>query len=250
MNLLLCRKEKIMTRIIVLLCFALNCLTPSYTLLGQTNMRLGFHAGTTVSWPADISALDNGFFTVSRAGVAGGLLNTLTVSDRFISSIGVNASLQSFALRQTGIDVFNLDVRFKALQLEIPISIGFTGYLGSLKHREVIGIGLQTNLSLNNKIVLNGDSAFALNAIASSTINRTIYPVLMAGFEIGSRFDNDGGLFFGVNFRYGLQEVYSANLSTTVFGPQRVTYNGTYLGLGLTFYLPRYSYWFKREFIY
>ncbi len=213
-------------------------------------MRLGFHAGTTVSWPADLSGLDNGFFTVSRAGIEGGILNTLSINDRFISSIGVNTSLQSFALRQTGIDVYNIDVRFKALQLEIPLSVGFTGYLGSLRHREVIGIGLQTNLSLSNKTVFNGDSASSIGATASSTIKSSIYPVLIAGFEIGSRFDNDGGLFFGINFKYGMQEVYSANLNTTVFSPQRVTYNGTYLGLGLTFYLPRYSYWFKREFIY
>ncbi len=233
-------EKKEMKRIIALKAIVIICLTFSVRGNSQSNMRLGFRAGTTVSWPADISGLDNGFFTVSRAGIEGGVINTLTISDRFISSIGVNASLQSFALRQTGQAIYNLDARFKALQLEIPLSIGFTGYLGSLRHREEIGLGLQTNLSLSNNLLLNGDSANSIAATASSSLTTSIYPVLIAGFEIGSVFNNDGALFFGINFRYGMQEVYNANLATTVFSPQRVNYNGTYIGLGLTFYLPRY----------
>ena len=216
----------------------------------QTAMHLGLNAGTTVSWPADISQLSDEFFTVSRAGFQGGIINTLTISDRLILSLGVNASLQSFALRQTGEAAYNLDARFKAFQLDVPFQVGFTGYLGSLRHRALLGVGLQTNLSYSNKLVFNGDSSSTINLEAISTGSLSVYPVLNAAFEIGSEFNNDAALFFGICFRYGLQEAYSATLNSTRYIPQTVTYNGTYLGFGLTYYLPRYSYWFKREFIY
>jgi len=213
-------------------------------------MRIGFNLGSTVAWPAPNPDINSGFFTVSRAGFQGGLVNTLTVNDRWIFSLGVNTSVQSFALRQTGLAQYNLDARFKALQLEVPLTVGFTGYLGSLRHREFIGVGLQSNLSLDPKLVLNGDSTSTLNASITSSSTTKIYPVLMAGFEIGSRFENDGGLFFGVCFRYGMQLAYTGSLTTNLFPEQKVAYNGSYLGFGLTYYLPRYSYWFKREFIY
>jgi len=216
----------------------------------QTAMRIGFNLGSTVAWPAPNPDINSGFFTVSRAGFQGGLVNTLTVNDRWIFSLGVNTSVQSFALRQTGLAQYNLDARFKALQLEVPLTVGFTGYLGSLRHREFIGVGLQSNLSLDPKLVLNGDSTSTLNASITSSSTTKIYPVLMAGFEIGSRFENDGGLFFGVCFRYGMQLAYTGSLTTNLFPEQKVAYNGSYLGFGLTYYLPRYSYWFKREFIY
>ncbi|MEX1187717.1 MAG: hypothetical protein WED33_00555 [Bacteroidia bacterium] len=236
-----------MKRIIFLSAFVFISIGEFYS---QSNMRLGFNLGSTVGWPVESSGLNDGFFTVSRAGVQGGIVNTLTVSDRFIASIGANVSLQSFALRQTGNQIYNLDARFKAFQLDIPLNIGFTGYLGSLRHRETIGIGLQSNLSLSNKLVLNGDSTGNIDAKASSALRTSVYPVLMAGFEIGSTFDNDGSIYFGLHFRYGLQEVYTASFNSNVYPTQSVVYNGTYLGFGLTFYLPRYSYWFKREFIY
>lgn len=213
-------------------------------------MHLGINAGSTVSWPGDISQLSDQFFTVSRAGLQGGIINTLTISDRIVLSIGANASLQSFALRQTGEAAYNLDARFKAFQLDVPFRVGFTGYLGSLRHRELIGVGLQTNLSYSNKLVFNGDSSSTISLSAKSTSSLSAYPVLTAAFEIGSEFNNDAALFFGISFRYGLQETYSATLTSTRYLPQTVTYNGTYLGFGLTYYLPRYSYWFKREFIY
>ncbi len=216
----------------------------------QTAMRIGINLGSTVAWPAPNPVLDNGFFTVSRAGFQGGLVNTLTLGDRWIFSLGANASVQSFALRQTGIAKFNMDARFKAFQLEIPLTLGFTGYLGSLRHREFVGVGLQSNLSLDPKLVLNGDSASYISAENTTSTTTKVYPVLMAGFEIGSRFENDGGLFFGVCYRYGMQQVYTGSLTTNLFPEQKIAYNGSYLGFGITYYLPRYSYWFKREFIY
>jgi hypothetical protein len=235
-----------MNRILIFCCSLFLALTT----YGQVSNRLGINLGSTVAWPADNAVLDNGFFTVSRAGFQGGLVNTLTFNDRWLLSIGANTSIQSFAVRQTGFPEYNMDARFKALQFEVPITFGFTGYLGSMRHREFIGAGLQSNLSLNPKLVLNGDSTSQLNAVISTNSTSKIYPVLLAGFEIGSQFDNDGALYFGVCFRYGMQEAYTGALSTTIFPDQKVAYNGSYLGFGLTYYLPRYSYWFKREFIY
>ncbi|MCB0820666.1 MAG: hypothetical protein KDC13_08585 [Bacteroidetes bacterium] len=213
-------------------------------------MRGGLSLGSTVAWPADVSGLNSGFFTVSRAGFQGGLVNTLTIGDRLILTLGVNSSVQTFAIRQTGLSQYKMDARFRTINLEVPFQVGFTGYLGSLRHRESVGIGLQSNLSLGSKIVQTGDSVASILPVTQILGAAKVYPVLQAAFDIGSEFENDGALYFGLCFRYGMQEVYSARLFTTAFTPQVVTYNGTYLGFGLTYYLPRYSYWFKREFIY
>jgi hypothetical protein len=213
-------------------------------------MRPGIVLGSSVAWPADVSGLNSGHFTVSRAGFQGGLVNTATFADRLILTFGINANIQSFAVRQTGVDKFRFDSRFRAINLEIPLQLGFTGYLGSLRHRELLGVSLQTNVSSQPKIVEEGDSSAAIQAMATTSFTSKVYPVLTAAFEIGSEFENDGALFFGVCFRYGLQEVSNSEVSSLAFPTQRVTYNGTYLGFGLTYYLPRYSYWFKREFIY
>jgi hypothetical protein len=235
-----------MFRILIFCC----SLFVSQFAFGQISNRLGINLGSTVAWPASDAVLDNGFFTVSRAGFQGGLVNTMSINDRWIISIGANTSVQSFALRQTGLPEYSLDARYKALQFEVPITFGFSGYLGSMRHREFIGAAMQSNLALNPKLVLNGDSTAGINAVITTSSTSKVYPVLLAGFEIGTRFDNDGAMFFGVCFRYGMQEAYTGTLTTNIFPDQKTVYNGSYLGFGLTYYLPRYSYWFKREFIY
>jgi hypothetical protein len=233
-----------------------NLLTAALILLmagtgfGQTAMRAGITLGSSVAWPADLSGLNSGFFTVSRAGFQGGLVNTLTFADRLVFRLGVNANMQSYAIRQTGVDKYRFDARIRSLNLEIPLQFGFTGYLGSLRHREMIGASLQTNLSASSKIVQQGDSVAVISPAGTVAVTQAIYPVITAAFEIGSEFDNDGALFFGACIRYGFQETTRSNVSSNFFPAQQAAYNGTYLGFGLTFYFPRYSYWFKREFIY
>jgi hypothetical protein len=216
----------------------------------QSAMRGGITLGSSVAWPADVAGLNSGFFTVSRAGYQGGLVNTLTYADRLVIRFGVNANMQSYAIRQTGIDKYRFDARIRSLNLEIPLQVGFTGYLGSLRHREMIGAALQTNLSASSKLVSQGDSVSVIGPEGSVSVNKVVYPVITAAFEIGSEFDNDGALFFGACIRYGFQEVTRAAVNTSFFPLQQTGYNGTYLGFGLTYYFPRYSYWFKREFIY
>lgn len=245
MILLLCQKAKMLRKLLFVFClFCFGSLT------AQNAMRAGLNLGSTVAWPADISSLNTGFFTVSRAGFQGGLINTLTIGERLVLTLGVNGNIQSLAIRQTGLSVYRMDARFKAINLEVPLQIGFTGFLGSLRHREMIGAGLQSNLSFQSKLIETGDSVSTILPVSQISSSAKVYPVLLAAFEIGSEFENDGAIFFGLCFRYGMQQVYSASLNTTQFPQQTVTYNGTYLGFGLSFYFPRYSYWFKREFIY
>jgi hypothetical protein len=213
-------------------------------------MRLGFTAGTTVGWAAKDNQLSTNFFAVSRAGFQGGVINTLDVGEHFFSSIGANYSIQSFAMRQTGIAAVGVDARFRTHNFELPLTLGYKGYLGSLLHREYIGAGLQFNLSTAQNVKLSGDSSSYMTYTTSADVKTSAYPVLIAGFEVGSVFGNDAALFFGASFRYGMQTVYNGTLNTNRFVSQTASYNGSYLGIGITYYLPRYSYWFKREFIY
>jgi hypothetical protein len=99
-------------------------------------------------------------------------------------------------------------------------------------------------------VKLSGDSSSTLEYSTTTSQNKSAYPVLIAGFEVGSVFKNDAALYFGTTLRYGLQDVYSGSFNSARFSNQVATYSGTYLGIGITYYLPRYSYWFKREFIY
>jgi hypothetical protein len=217
------------------------------TAVGQTSARLGITGSPNFSWATSDAQLSNGFFKVTRVGFNSGINMTLSVGPRFFTRLAVNFSQQSFALRQNSDAAFKTDVRYKILNLEIPLTIGVSGFLGTLRHREFVGAGLQLPLSNNPKIIVSGDSS---SAYIYSTADNTVkpYPVLIAGFEIGSQFNNDGGLYFGANFRYGLSEVYRSTFNSNRFNPQPIGYNGTYLGLELTFYFPRFSYWFKRDF--
>jgi len=211
-------------------------------------MRLGFTAGPTVAWASGESQLSSRFFIVSRAGFQGGITNSIELGEHFFASASANYSIQSFALRQTSAQAVGVDARFRSHNLEFPIMLGFSGYLGSLRHREFVGAGLQLNLNYAQNVKLSGDSLFDYYSDVSQI--KSSYPVLIAGFEVGSVFKNDAALYFGTTFRYGLQDVYSGRFNSARFSNQIATYSGTYLGIGITYYLPRYSYWFKREFIY
>ena len=231
--------------------FSLFLLSSAFSAMAQSaKMRLGFTAGTTVAWSTGDGQLSNSFFAVSRAGFQGGITNSLELGEHFFMSLSANYSIQSFGLKQTSVAVVGMDARFRAHNLDIPLTLGYSGYLGSLRHREFVGAGLQLNLSTAQNVKLSGDSSSAITYSTKADVKTSAYPVLIAGFEVGSVFKNDAAMYFGATFRYGLQNVYQGTVSSNRFAPQAASYNGTYLGIGLTYYLPRYSYWFKREFIY
>ncbi len=213
-------------------------------------MRLGFSAGPTVAWTSGNNSISPNFFTVSRAGFQGGITNSLDLGEHFYAGISVNYSIQSFGLKQTGTPAVGMDARFRAHNVEVPIMVGTCGYIGSLKHREFLGVGMQFNLSTAQRVKLSGDSSSFITYKTSAVVNTKAYPVFMAGFEVGSIFKNDAAMYFGATFKYSTSNVYDGSLTSNRFPLQSVNFKGTYLGISITYYLPRYSYWFKREFIY
>lgn len=216
----------------------------------SAKMRLGFTAGPTLAWTSANTNISTNFFTVGRAGVQLGVTNSLELGEHFFSSVSALYSLQSFGLKQTGIPSFGIDARFKSNNLEFPLMLGSCGYLGSLRHREFVGAGLQLNLSNVQTVKLSGDSSTVLTYTTQATSLSNVNPVFIAGFEVGSIFKNDAAMYFGATFRYATTDVYQGQFTSNRFPVQLPTYNGTYLSFNITYYLPRYSYWFKREFIY
>jgi len=235
-------QNKKMTRILTLA----FCLI-TFTIAAQTSARIGLTASPTIAWAGPGAKLDNQFFTVSRAGFNGGITLAVNTGQRLFFRFSASYSQQSFAIRQSSVPYFKTDVRNKIINLELPLVVGVSGFLGSLRHREYVGVGLQLPLSHTPKIVASGDSASVLKYSAISS-NVKPYPVAIAGFEIGSEFKNDGAIFFGANFRYGFSEIYSSTFTSNRFNPQTAGYKGTYTGFELTYYFPRFSYWFKRDF--
>jgi len=230
--------------------FSLFCFAMIVHCDAQVNMKLGFTGGPTFSFAGSDSVLSDGFFTSTKTGFNVGSVLTLQAGEHFFSRLGVNYSNQGFALRQTSDAIYGTDVRFRLNQLEIPLSIGFTGYLGNLRHREYIGVGVRFPLSSYNNVILKTDTSVAHTITITQQPIKGLATFLLAGFEIGSEFKNDAAIFFGASFKYGMQNLMNGGLVSSHFAPQAVSYNGTYVGLELTYYLPRFSYWFKRDFTY
>jgi len=221
----------------------------TFSLKAQTYLKMGFIAGPTVSWASSSSEVSDGFFTVGRGGLAIGPVLTLHVEEHFFARFAPTYSRQNFALRQTSFPAVQTDFRIGLRNLELPLVLGYSGYLGGLTHREYIGAGMQYNLTQSLGTVFSNGAALQTETVSLN--QSTVYPVLMAGFEIGNVFKSDGALFFGGAFRYGLQDISSQRHTTpTANVPLLSTYRGIYLGVEITLYLPRFSYWFKREFEY
>ena len=139
-------------------------LASTLCVFGQApKMRLGFTAGPTIGWASGESQLSSRFFIVSRAGFQGGITNSIELGEHFFASASASYSIQSFALRQTSAPAVGVDARFRSHNLEFPIMLGFSGYLGSLRHREFIGAGLQLNLNYRQNVKLSGDSSSTLD---------------------------------------------------------------------------------------
>ena len=216
----------------------------------QVTGRLGFSAGPTFGLTDDDQVLSQSFFTASRAGVQGGINGSFTFGERIWSRVDVNYSRLNFAFRQNANANFGVDMRWGMSNLELPVKIGFGGFLGSLRHREFIGLAYTLPLAFQADLELTGDSAAAWKPQIIQQYQSKGYLSYMAGMEIGTEFDNDGALFFGLSFRWNPQQQYSFHFDSQRFNPQVAATNGNFVMLEITYYLPRFSYWFKRDFTY
>lgn len=214
----------------------------------QTFVRMGLTGGPNFNWPVKLESSD-GYFGVTRASFQGGLIASLQAGPHFFSKVSVLYNRQSFIARNRSQADSSFDVRYMLHGLEIPLVIGFSGNLGSLRHREFVGASLVNNLSWSAKAEGTGIQE-AENSVLpfSKGFSNNPYPVLMAGFEVGSVFNSDAALFFGATFRYGLDNVFTSTIQSANFAPQQVYFGGTGVSIDITWYFPRFSYWFKREF--
>jgi len=216
----------------------------------QVTGRLGFSAGPTFGLVDDDQVLSQNFFTSSRAGVHGGINWSFQYGERLWGRIDANYTRLNFAFRQNSDPAYGVEMRWGMNNLELPVKLGFTGYLGSLRHREYLGLAYVLPLSFREELELNGDSAGSWSPQITQPYRSPGYLSYMAGMEIGSEFDNDGALFFGLSFRWNPQQQYSFQFDSQRFNPQIVATNGNFVMLEVTYYLPRFSYWFKRDFTY
>lgn len=214
----------------------------------QVYLKPGIVAGPTFSWPQSDSDLRDGFFGVTRTAFQTGICNSLQAGDHFFSKLSVLYSMQGFAVRQTGIPEWRTDIRYRISRLEVPLVAGTSGFLGNLRHREYLGTALSLRFTETSKVIAGGDSLSA-HVFKTNTppANQTAL-LLLAGFEVGTTFKNDASIYFGGIFKWAPGKLFSGTFESNHFQNQGIRYNGTYAGLEITFYFPRYSYWFKREF--
>jgi hypothetical protein len=194
--------------------------------------------------------LNNGFFTSGKAGLQVGAGGTVGLSDRLFIRSGANYSRQSFSFKKNNAADLDVDFTFSRQHLELPLLFGFSGYLGSLLHREFVGLSYNMLLSDNLSTDISGDSTSGseftvnINDKKSSFLNYTL------GFEVGSSFKNDGAIFFGLSYRFSPTSQYGGVFKTDNYPQQAFSWNGNYALLEITYYFPRVSYWFKRDFTY
>ncbi|MCC6769427.1 MAG: hypothetical protein IT240_10315 [Bacteroidia bacterium] len=233
-----------------LLAFLFFLLAFNTSIFGQTYMKPGITAGPTFAWPDKDSELQDGFFGVTRTYFHTGICNSLQVGSHFFSKISFLYSNQSFAIRQTGLPEWKTDIRYRVSRFEVPLVAGSSGFLGSMRHREYLGGGISIRQSEKTQVLADGDSlpVYSFATETQKSLGSAFF--VMAGFEIGTSFKNDASIYFGGVIKYGLQDMFKGGFSSNRFQNQTVHYNGGYAGMEITFYFPRYSYWFKREFTY
>lgn len=219
-------------------------------LAGQVYMKLGVAAGPLFSWPSGSSKLSGDFFGVTRASYHGGICNTIQFGEHFFGKVAANYSRQIFSIRQTKNPGYRTNIDLNFSRLELPISFGLSGFFGTLRHREYIGMAISSKIRNKESIDVSGDSSADYKATFENIRVSPAFLVFLAGFEIGTTFKNDASLYFGGSIRLGKRNVYSGQLSTSIFQDQYPEYKGTYASFELTYYLPRYSYWIKKEFTY
>lgn len=216
----------------------------------QVAFRGGFSAGPSFILMENEQKLSNGFFTSTRAGVNAGLNLSMQAGEHFWSRVGVNYNRLNFSLKQNTSNDYRIDFRYGLNNIEIPLQLGVTGYLGSLKHREYLGVAFVNRLGRDMKTTITGDSASVYSYATPESAVKSSYLAFVAGLEVGTEFKNDAGLFFGLSMRYNPETQYSGGFNTAIYGNQIASTKGNYLMLEVTYYLPRFSYWFKRDFTY
>lgn len=229
-------------------CLLIFLLIAGNFLHGQIYMKPGITAGPSFTWPDGTSRLSDGFFGVTRTAFQAGICNTFQAGNHFFSKISLLYAMQNFAVRQTGIPAWRTDIRYRISRLEIPLVAGTSGFLGSLRHREYLGASLSLRMAEQPTVNLSGDSLKVHQYVTKADLTKQTAVLLMAGFEVGTTFKNDASLFFGGFIKWGLDQLYAASFESNHFNQQQINFKGSYAGLEITYYFPRYTYWFKREF--
>jgi hypothetical protein len=221
-----------------------------HSLSGQIYMKPGIVAGPSFTWVNGNAGLRDGFFGVTRTAFNAGICNSLQVGSHFFSKISVLYSMQNFAIRQTGIPEWRTDVRYRISRLEIPLVAGSSGFIGNLRHREYLGAALSIRMGERSRVTASGDSVSSYTYSTQDLEKTQSVVLLLAGFEVGTTFKNDASVYFGGVIRWGLNQMYGGEFESNRFMTQDVRFKGSYAGLEITLYFPRYAYWFKREFTY
>lgn len=219
-------------------------------LQAQIKLNPGFTAGPSFCLMEDGTGLSQDFFTSTRAGFNAGLSLTLESGEHFWAKTGAQFNRLNFSMKQNRASDFKVDFKYGLNNLDFPLQVGFSGYLGSLRHREYIGLAYVNRLGRSFKPSVSGDSALVYTYTLTETAAKASYLTYLAGFEIGSEFDNDASLYFGISLRYNADTRFSTTFNSARFNAQTAATRGNYLMLEVTYYLPRFSYWFKRDFTY
>ncbi|MFN4123353.1 MAG: outer membrane beta-barrel protein [Flavobacteriales bacterium] len=219
-------------------------------IFGQNSFRPGLIAGTNFSYPDRDTELSEGFFTIYRSGLQGGVKGLFTFNNHFVIKTGLMYVTQSVGLRGEDQD-FKTDVRVNHDNLLMPVQLGYQNKLGTLILRELLGISLAQNLSRNNNVSIEnlGSATMQPQHTIDEVLNRSLLPMINVGIEIGSIFKNDAGFFIGVHYRQGLGKFYQFNYRGNYFNNnQFFSTKSNFLSIELTYYFSRPSYWFKKEF--
>jgi hypothetical protein len=220
------------------------------SLQAQFKLNPGFSVGPSFCLMEEGTGLTEGFFTSTRAGINAGLSLSLEAGEHFWAKTGAQFNRLNFSFKQNTATDYRVDFKYGLNNLDIPLQVGFSGYLGSLRHREYLGVAFVSRLGRSFKPTFTGDSILSHTYSFTDSPAKASYLTYVAGFEIGSEFDNDASIYFGLSLRYNPDTRYSSTFNSSRFLPQTASTRGNYLMLEITYYLPRFSYWFKRDFTY
>lgn len=195
-------------------------------------------------------SFSDGFFTSGKVGITGGVNLSLQAEEHFWTRIGANYARTNFVFKRTSATDLRVENSYKFNVVELPLQVGFTGYLGSLKHREYVGVGLNSLLRSSSSLGVGGDSAAFYTFTTEESLVKKSFLNFNCGIEVGSEFDNDGSIFFGLALRYNPETQYQYTFRTANYPKQIVRSNANFVMLEITYYFPRFSYWFKRDFTY
>jgi hypothetical protein len=237
-------------RFVIRILFAFLLLN-SPTLDAQIRLRPGISFGPNFALlPGNNQAFSEGFFTSGKVGITGGINLSMQVGEHFWARVGTNYARTNFVFKRTSAIDLRVENGFKFNALEFPLQFGFTGYLGSLKHREYIGVGYNALLRSSSSLGVGGDSMAVYTYTTEESIVKKSFLSFNCGIEVGSEFNNDGSIFFGLAMRYNPETQYQYNFRTAGYPEQILRSNANFVMLEITYYFPRFSYWFKRDFTY